>query len=162
MDDVITVPHAVWLETTEAFTIASFIRIGPVPLDFRAVMAKPLGPTLENSWELYFQDELLHTGMSGAAGEYWEVATPWTFPPEQWVHVAATWDGGLLTLWLDAAAVGSIEVPALVLDDQAIHVGADDDHDVTGPAGFFLGTIDDVRVYRRALTADELAVLASP
>lgn len=163
MDDVITVPHAMWLETTEAFTIASFIRVGTVPLDFRAVMAKPLGPMLANSWELYFQDELFHAGMSGAAaGEQWDVTTPWPFPPEQWVHVAATWDGGLLTLWLDAAEAGSIEVPALVLDDQPIHIGADDDQDPAGPVGFFLGTMDDVRVYRRALTADELAVLASP
>lgn len=161
-DDVITVPHAPWLETTEAYTIAAFIRIGDVPLDFRSVMAKPFGPALANSWELYFQGQLLYTGMSGAAdGEYWEVTSPWAFPPDAWVHVASTWDGSLLTLWLDGDAVGSIEVPAIVFDEQAIHVGADDDHDVTGPVGYFLGGVDDVRVYRRALTAEELAALAS-
>lgn len=160
-DDFIRVPHAAWLETTDAYTIAAFIRIGAVPLDFRGVMAKPFGPALENSWEIYFQYEQLHTGMSNEAGDYWEVMTPWTFPPDAWVHVAATWDGGLLTLWLDGQAAGDIEVPGIVFDEQAVHVGADDDHDVTGPTGYFLGAIDDVRVYRRALAADEIAALAA-
>jgi hypothetical protein len=160
-DDVIRVPHAEQLETTDAYTIAAFIRVGGVPLDFRGVMAKPYGPALENSWEIYFQYEQLHTGMSNDVGEYWEVMTEWTFPPDEWVHVAATWDGGLLTLWLDGQSAGEIEVPGIVFDEQAVHVGADDDHDLTGPTGYFLGSIDDVRVYRRALTADELATLAA-
>lgn len=159
-DDVVLVPHAEWLETTEGYTIAAFIRIGEVPLDFRAVMAKPWGPGFENSWELYFQYQLLHTGMSGVGGEYWELTAEWTFPPDAWVHMASTWDGGLLTLWLDGQAVDAIEVPAIVLDEQAVHVGADDDHYETGPTGFFLGDIDDVRVYRRALTGEEIAALA--
>jgi hypothetical protein len=162
IDDLVTVPHAEWLETTEAFTIATFIRIGDVPLDFRAVMAKPFGSGADNSWEIYFQYQVLYTGMSGAAGEYWEVAVPWSFPPDEWVHVASTWDGTLLTLWLDGEAAGSIEVPAIVFDDHAIHVGADDDHDPVDPiVGYFLGGIDDVRVYRRALAADEIAALAA-
>lgn len=161
-DDLIRVPHAEQLETTDGYTIAAFIRIGEVPLDFRGVMAKPLGLALENSWEIYFQSQELHTGMSNVdAGEYYEVTTPWMFAPDVWVHVAATWDGGLLTLWLDGQAVGSAEAPTIVFDEQAVHVGADDDHDVTGPTGYFLGTIDDVRVYRRALAADELATLAA-
>lgn len=43
-----------------------------------------------------------------------------------------------------------VEAPAVVFDEHAIHVGADDDHG-----------IDDVRVDRRALAADELAALAT-
>ena len=159
-DDVVTVPHADWLETTEGYTIAAFIRVAGMPLDFRAVMNKPWGPGQENSWEIYFQYELLHTGMSGVDGQYFDVTTDWPFPPDTWVHVASTWDGGLLTLWIDGQAMGSVEVTAIELDEQAVHVGADDDHYEMTLAGYFLGDIDDVRVYRRALAEDELAALA--
>jgi len=160
-DDFITVPHAPWLEAIDGFTIAAFIRIGDVPSDFRVVMAKPYGRAYANSWEIYFEDQVLYTGMGGADGEYSEVVSPWTFPPDEWVHVASRWDGDLLTLWLDGKVAGSIEAAAIAFDEQAIHVGADDDHYQPEPIGYFLGDIDDVRVYRRALSADEIAALAA-
>jgi len=159
-DDVVTVPHAPWLETNEGFTVAAFLRLDAVPTDFRSVLAKPFGGATSNSWEIYFFYEVLHVGMSGSFGAYWEVTSPWTFPPDDWVHVASTWDGAVLTLWLDGEAVGSVEVPEILLDDQAIRVGADDDHLPQGLIGHFPGGLDDVRVYRRPLAAEELAALA--
>lgn len=159
-DDVIVVPHAAWLETTDGFTVATFIRIGDVPLDFRSIVAKPVGAANENTWEMFFQDQLITFGMS-SGGSYYAVEVPWQAAPDQWTHLAGTWDGGLVTLWIDGEAVGTADSPAFEFDEQPILVGADDDHVVTGLEGFFLGGIDDVRVYRRALAADEIAVLAA-
>lgn len=160
VDDFITVPHAAWHETSDGFTVATFVRVGDVPLDFRSIVAKPVGLLSDNTWELYFQLQLLHFGMS-SGGAYAEVEVPWEVAPDQWVHLAGTWDGALLTLWLDGQAVGTTESPAFEFDEQPIFVGADDDHAETGPEGFFAGGIDDVRLYRRALAADEIAALAA-
>ena len=96
-----------------------------------------------------------------SGGAYAEVEVPWEVAPEQWVHLAGTWDGALLTLWIDGQEVGTTESPAFEFDEQPIFVGADDDHAETGPEGFFAGGIDDVRLYRRALAADEIAALAA-
>jgi hypothetical protein len=158
---VIAVPHAPQLETLDGFTVAAWIRLGEQPLLHRAVVTKTLGEGIENSWELFFDEEALFFGMFGEA-EYHAVVLPGPFVVDQWMHLAGTWDEGSITLWVDGEAVGSVGAPTLEFDDHPILVGADDDHYVGGVlTGYFLGSIDDVRVYRRVLSIEELAVLAS-
>jgi hypothetical protein len=159
VDDVIVVPHAPWLETTEAFTLAVFVRIGIAPFEHRAVLTKPLGSLTQNTWELYIASQIVNLTMA-SGGIVHTVQLPWGFEPDQWVHLAGRWDGGTLSLWVDGQVVDSVESPAIEFDDQPVLVGADDDHGTNGPMGYFLGSIDDVRVYRRALTGDEIAALA--
>lgn len=158
-DDLVVVPHAPWLETTEGFTIAAWVRLdGLPPPGHHAVLAKPLGEAIDNSWELYFDGPELTLGMA-SNGEHYGVFVPWMVMPEVWVHLAGTWDGMTLTLWIDGDEAGSIPSPAVEFDDHPVMVGADDDH-LGGPSGFLLGAVDDVRVYRRALAPDEILVLA--
>jgi hypothetical protein len=64
-----------------------------------------------------------------------------------WHHLAVVKDGDAFTVYLDGAAVGS--VPNL---DTASASGSD-----AGAGDAFDGRIDEVRVYRRALAATEIA-----
>ena len=88
------------------------------------------------------------------------VATSWDEPfPAGWRHVAARKQGGKLSLWVDAKQVGeSIEFTAekFPLTTKApLQIGK-------GPGSTLLGTLTDVRLYRSALTADEITKLAKP
>jgi hypothetical protein len=161
IDDVIAVPSGPQLLTPDGLTVAVWIRLDELPMEHRAVLNKPVGLTIDNSWELYFSSasHLLRFAVTSGGIDY-DVELPEPFPVAQWVHVAGTWDGNVSTLWVDGEMIGSIDASAIDLDDQPVLVGADDDHD-GGLSGHFLGGMDDVRVYRRALTPEEIGALAS-
>ncbi|MBN2129621.1 MAG: hypothetical protein JW741_08995, partial [Sedimentisphaerales bacterium] len=71
-----------------------------------------------------------------------------------WVHVAAIYDGTLLRLYLDGQEVSSASVPLPWDSDEDLYIGAD-----PGCSGRVYSTavIDDLRIYDRPLTADEVA-----
>ena len=72
-----------------------------------------------------------------------------------WIHVAATFDGTTMKLYVDGVLDASMTVPASVaINDLPLAIG--------GQAGrFFNGALDDVRVYGRALSDEEIAALAA-
>jgi hypothetical protein len=85
----------------------------------------------------------------------------------EWAHVAATWDGSDMRLYKDGAEVGSTaKGGSEVATDPNLKVAigsqpsdafaADPSH----VAKYFDGLIDDVAVYSRALSPDELQQLA--
>jgi len=80
----------------------------------------------------------------------------------EWAHVAGVWEpvGRRLLLYLDGAMVAiSPESVTPSFDSSDALVGADDNGSTTS---YFAGDLDDVRIYARDLSAEEIAVLASP
>ncbi len=77
----------------------------------------------------------------------------------QWYHIGFVWDGSLRYLYVDGTEVASdTKAPApLKSSDGGLYIGADKTFD----AGiFFPGLIDDVRIYNRALNAEDIEELA--
>ena len=94
------------------------------------------------------------------------VVTPASLWNNQWHAVAGTFDGSTVRLYVDGAQVGS--APALVpgggiqygLQENRLAVGRFPQGPPCDPNGFQLvGTIDEVRLYDRALTAAEVTYL---
>ena len=77
-------------------------------------------------------------------------------PVGKWVHVAATYDGSSMRIYLDGKLMGSVKKSGFISTNSSVAVRMGDN-----PKGgrAFDGTIDDVRVYSRALSASELANL---
>ncbi len=75
-------------------------------------------------------------------------------PLDTWTHVACTYDGAALRLWIDGSEVAMVPVTG-VLDQGSttgLTLGADNPD-----GGFeFLGLLDQVALWRAALTAEEL------
>lgn len=164
IDDVIVVPDGPHFETHEGLTLATWLWLDAQPSSHQALLAKPVGTGIGNSWELYFfpngGQALLFFAVVVGGIEY-SVVQPGPFPTGRWIHLAATWDGAISTLWINGVAVGSTPAPALELDDQPILIGADDDHG-SSLIAHLDGSLDDVRVYSRALDAEEIQLLFSP
>jgi hypothetical protein len=72
----------------------------------------------------------------------------------EWHHLAATLDGTTVTWYGDGIAMGSDQVTN-VNTPGPFHVGKRQDN-----TNFFPGSVDEVRVYDRALSAEEIAWLA--
>jgi sialidase-1 len=94
------------------------------------------------------------------------VRTTGAYNDGQWHHLALRRDGGTsrssgaesgggqLTLFVDGTTVSTADVPGSVSRNSpfGVHIGQRMDS-----RAFFTGAIDDVRVYDRALSDDELA-----
>jgi hypothetical protein len=72
-------------------------------------------------------------------------------PARRWTHLAATWDGSVLRLYVDGVRRGARRLTGrLAGSARGLRIGG-------GLGGrWFTGTLDDVRVYNRALSAAEL------
>lgn len=79
-------------------------------------------------------------------------------PAGRWVHLAGTYDGAQLRLYVDGVEVCNQPLSGNIpIDGNPVTIGAEEngpDHD---PVGEFNGRIDDVRLYRRVLSASEIA-----
>jgi hypothetical protein len=71
-----------------------------------------------------------------------------------WTHLAATWDGTTEKLYVNGALASSANVSGTIVNTTgALRIGG---NAVWGE--YFKGTIDEVRVYRRALSPTEVAI----
>jgi hypothetical protein len=74
----------------------------------------------------------------------------------EWHHVAATYDGDVMQIYHDGELAAETSGAGILLDQsRALTIGARSDSG--GPAGgFFNGSIDDVRIYDKVLTQEEV------
>jgi hypothetical protein len=90
----------------------------------------------------------------------WDVSTPVAL--DAWHHFATTWDGATLLLYVDGAQAGTWAATGQFYQTTSgegigcYHVPQDgtSSNDISG---FFTGVVDEVAVYNRALTAQEIA-----
>ena len=78
---------------------------------------------------------------------------------DNWHHVAGTFDGKELKLYIDDVEVATAEsAKGVAGGGNAVGIGADVTYDAQNPnvPANFKGLIDNVRIYKTALTADEL------
>ncbi len=91
--------------------------------------------------------------------EHWShsLIGPEPLPVDVWSHVAATFDNKVMRLYVNGKEVGTLERRGFINPGNAITVGA---HSADMDRARFRGWLDDVRVYRRVLTAADIAKLA--
>ncbi|MBD3181769.1 hypothetical protein GF312_05720 [Candidatus Poribacteria bacterium] len=71
---------------------------------------------------------------------------------EEWTHVAVTFNEGVIKLYINGSVEGEDEVASpLAGNEHSIKVAAD-----SAGQNLFRGIIDEVRIYGRALTEDEI------
>ena len=81
------------------------------------------------------------------------VRAPDPAPVGRWTHVAATYDNDVLKLYVDGVEKGTLKRGGAIRPAQRnLCIGA---YGESGHAAF-TGVLDEVRVYRRALSAEEV------
>ncbi|MCW1886836.1 PQQ-dependent sugar dehydrogenase [Luteolibacter flavescens] len=80
-------------------------------------------------------------------------------PANQWVHIAATYDGNRMVIYYDGVEVAMGAATAAVpVTNNALHLGTKTA--ASGAVNHLNGMLDQVRLYRRGLSAAEVAQLA--
>jgi hypothetical protein len=75
----------------------------------------------------------------------------WALPADGWSHVAVTYNGSMLRLYINGMEAGSRPATGTLVPASPPEAG------LLGGASAFAGMLDEVRLYRRALSAAEIA-----
>jgi len=173
--DYIQVPHSDSLDISDAVTVALWV-YGGIPPD--QIIGKGHGDaTWLHSYGLRIDDAGSHfrlinfrgrEGLGGIHSEALNSKTP--LPEDEWTHVAVTFDvsaqGNNQKMYFNGQldAENRSENPLSTNTDD-VSIGAVSGTGYAGGRRFYLhGMLDDVRIYRRALSADEIreSMLALP
>jgi len=146
--------------------IQQMIYDGSLPVTFSAWI-KPINSTLDgtaNVHKIVDQDSSYGNGLyiaynlnpnrilflhdQGSCTSTW---TPSSVAElEQWHYVVGTWNGTNQSLWVDGVMKASMTCTGIQFDNVSVKIGG-------GASGrYFNGTIDEVKIYNRALSAAEI------
>ena len=152
VDDWVTVLDAASLDLTSGMTLEAWVR--PSALSgWRTVLMKETVDGLayalyahdNNPWPATYVRRTGATSSDAAAGTSALALNTWT-------HLAATYDGAMLRLFVNGAEVrANAAAGAITTSTGALHIGGN-----AIWAEFFTGLVDEVRVYNRALTGAEI------
>lgn len=111
----------------------------------------------ESSYEMKFDGGPLQTAIASGQPNNWGWNAAGNVAQNQWIHVMAVYDGKAVTHYINGQSVGSYgqsgALPATACD---LGIGARG-LGCGGLSGQFHGNIDEAFVFRRALTAPEIA-----
>lgn len=153
-------------EAPAAFTIALWVDLGTSTMAYSRYFSSFYYDSPTSSRGTILLDVNLGDGFRCAPhidGDFIYIESVHTVPAGQWHHLACTWDGAMIRQYVDALETGSGVVDGTFNSTAALPVviGASVDENGT-PENAATMLVRDVRVYRRALSPAELAVLATP
>ena len=146
----VTVPDAKSLDLTSALTLEAWVNPSALGTVWRDVLFKEQPGDM--IYSLYAnQNTTRPIGQVFIGGELSVTGTS-ALTLNTWAHLALSWDGTTMRLYVNGTLVQSaVAAGTLPTSTGALHIGGDS---VWGE--WFKGTIDDVRVYNRALGASEI------
>jgi|GEM_PF-1526118 len=100
----------------------------------------------------------VQAGFEDANGEDYFVTSPNTYNDGNWHYAVVTYDGSVLRLYVDGQQVASLNTNNAIPDynwDTPLTIGKTALPNVN--SNYFIGDIDEVRVYNRALSAQEVS-----
>ena len=159
----IQLPGSPAFDLTEAFTVAAWAKLETWPTApvVSTIIGRPVGDGVNNSWEIYGRltsgVPRMHYNLSDTPSSSIGAAVE-VFDASDWLHVALTWDGSTARMYLSGEVRAERSITHIAYDEQAPRIGADFDYGED--AGFLEGAIDEVRIYSRALTEEEVAALS--
>jgi len=148
------------LDITDAITLAAWVKPGTNSTQYlikKATIGGIDGYELSLASSASTEKAFVRFNQATSGNDY-RLDTISTYPSDgnTWVHLAATYDGSTIRIYYNGQEEGSDAGPAsIAVNSLPLGIGADS----TG-ATEFQGSLDDVRVYNRALSASEIRRLA--
>ena len=115
------------------------------------------------SWKLWREgnNERIFFGVSGTGTNWTDLATVELVPTGQWCHVVAVFEPSVsIAIYINGAiaARNTNDIPATIHDSSAnVTIGAYEWGSITAPTAQFGGKIDEVAIYDKALTEQQVA-----
>ena len=152
-DDYIDCGHDPVFNTAGEMTVATWLTVRSVPTAWASVVAKG-----EYSWRLSCENlqPMFHFGITIWSATNPSIAGGTAVGFNEWHHVAGTYDGANINVYLDGSLDGTIATTSPI-GVNAANVLIGENPEAAGRN--WDGMIDDVRIYNRALSQAELGEL---
>ncbi len=148
------------LDATSALTLTTWVKQSALPTGPQVILKKatPGEAGYMVEYSIAAGGYRMGVFISGA----WRWSNAVSIPLDQWTHLAFTYDGAQINAYRNGVAVGAAvaQTGQIVASTNELWVG----RDVANPLDVtrrFRGTLDDVRVYTRAISAAEVAAISA-
>lgn len=165
----LTVPYNAVLAFTSAVTICAWVN--PSSMTMQRVVSRYTSASVDTEiWGLdvyqnncrMLMGKVTMGGLFGNQATYSvDAASGGSVPAGTWSFIAGSWDGSTMRVYVNGVQVGTFaRTAAMLTSTTAMSIGADFRGGTTA-AEYFDGSIEDVRIYNRALTQPELGTMYS-
>lgn len=149
INDRVDIADSASLDLSSAMTLEAWVK-PTTSNDWRTAILKERPGGL--AYALYSSTDNNRPSTEISRGSMSEARGPSALPAGTWSHVAATFDGANLRLYVNGTAVSAAAAPgAITISSGALRLGG---NAVWGE--YFSGLLDEVRIYNRALSVGEL------
>lgn len=150
-----------FLDATSSWTVSIWIRVGTDEIGSATATIISTEVVFSGGWEINLEeqpsDRHLHFGYFTGLDPQYAHLEGYGWQPARWSHVTSVVDGqrSVIALYLDETLLHQEPVPKLISPGSStLYFGK-----WTGAARLFAGSIDDVAIYDRALSAPEVVEL---
>jgi hypothetical protein len=149
---LVTIADANDLDLTSAMTLEAWVKPAAAAPNWRTILMKERTGGL--TYALYGDNAASRpTGYMSISSSDRSVTGPTALAADTWTHVAVTYGSGTFRLYVNGTEVATAASTGnMAASTGALRMGG---NNIWGE--FFTGSIDDVRIYNRALTAAEVA-----
>ena len=160
-DDYVEVPDSDSLDIQNKITLSLWVKLNAYDTDWPKLITKPY-QSADDPWELYTLDLghygstprlIITDGISGGDGAV-AADSGYTISLNEWHHIAGTYDGSLMSVYVDGNLIATQAADFQIgTNDMPLSIG--------GRLGVnsFNGFIDEVQIYNRSLTGQEVIEL---
>ena len=150
VNDIVTINDSSSLHLTSAMTLEAWVRSTTSSSGWRSVLLKEIPGEL--SYALYGNTGTNRPSVQITANTSVDTRGTAQLPANTWVHMAGTYDGATLKLYINGALVSSNAASGtLRASTNPLRIGG---NLVWGE--YFIGQIDDVRIYNGVLTQAQI------
>ena len=158
-----TVPPSTLLDSIrESLTLTAWVFLDGTIVEWATAASRQLGATVEQHYHLSLDIAgRPHVFVTTEGGRLASVVAPAPVAARTWTHLAETYDGAGIVLYVDAVAVASLPLAGpIVPDTTPLILGGNGNGNAAAlPTELFPGRIDEIMLYRRALSEAEIGQL---
>lgn len=147
LSSYIEVPNQPGVSPADGITFSMWLRFNQIPTGAnQSIAGNYNGGDYSQGFEVFTNDGTINFSVGNGVVS---VPTAGNITPGNWVNIIGTWDHANIRLYLDGALLGTMPYTTPVSYTGTVF-----------RLGNFLGEMDEVRLYNRALTAGEISDLA--
>ena len=152
----VIVPNSASLNPTVGITVATWMNFATAQPSYSArVVVKGLDEGNRESYCMQHSANSADFAIRDVTTARYSVAAQSNLSSDEWIHVAGTYDNNSLKLYINGSLdnKNTIGAKSMMVDTNSLAIGNRPDADDRA----YIGKLDDVRIYNRALTAAEIA-----
>lgn len=155
IDDFVSIPNESSFDITGSITVSAWIKVESFSKEWQAIVTKG-----DRAWRLHRASDTERVGWACsdlARKQVGDLFGKKAVMDDRWHHIAGVLDGKQMSIFVDGTLDASAESsPNISVNDFPVLIGAN----AQVKERLFRGLIDDVRIYNRALSIDEIRTLS--